>query len=163
MNRLLTNILTTELAVKRYFSAESLQRITDTVSHAESMHNGELRVAVESHLPFGFVLRGGTSRTRAIELFSKHRIWDTEHNNGVLLYLLIAERRFEIIADRGVSKVVTQSEWDNICRTVETYFCQKHFEQGMLEGIKLIAELLGRHFPKTADDRDELPNTAIIT
>jgi len=95
-------------------------------------------------------------------VFSQLRVWDTEHNNGVLIYLLLADRDVEIVADRGFHAKVGSQEWEQICRTMETAFKQANYEAGVLSGIQAVTEHLVAHFPAYADSRNELPDKPVV-
>jgi uncharacterized membrane protein len=122
-------------------------------------------MVVESRLSPWAVLRGLHPRQRAIDLFSELRIWDTEHNSGVLIYLLMAEHAIEIVADRGIAARVAADEWDDICRQMQLAYAQSDWRGGSLRGIEQIHALLQRHFPAGAQaggDHDELPNRPLL-
>ena len=140
----------------------ALRTIEAAISESEKHHYGELRFVVEAHLRLPALIHGMTARERAIELFSHLRIWDTEHNSGVLIYLLLADRDVEIIADRGIHHRVGDAEWETICKKMEQEFRQQHFEAGVLHGIHAISELLARHFPASTNNVNELPDTTVV-
>ena len=97
-------------------------------------------------------------RERALDIFSQLRVWDTEHNNGVLIYLLLADRDVEIIADRGIDAHVGAAGWETICRAMEKDFRAGLFEHGVIKGIEDVSRLLARHFPPAPPGRrNELP------
>lgn len=128
----------------------------------EKSHLGELRFVVEGALEPGDVLAGTSARERAIDLFSLLRVWDTEHNSGVLVYLLLADRRVEIVADRGIHAHAGSENWDSICRRMEADFAAGRFETGALDGIRAIGELLTRHFPASGDNPNELSDRPVV-
>jgi len=133
--------------VSWHFSALSLQRIESAITASETKHTGEIRFVVEAGLHPYQILRSKTPRDRAIELFSLLNIWDTELNNGVLIYLLLADRDVEIVADRGIDKHVGYDRWDIICHDMEMLFRRGEFEAGVLQGIDEITAALEKHFP----------------
>jgi uncharacterized membrane protein len=139
-----------------------LSAIEDAVRQAESKHAGEIRFAIEDGLSLGEILDGKSSRDRAEEVFSLLKVWDTEKDNGVLLYVLLGDRRVEIVADRGLNSRVSSEEWGAVCRTMEQHFKESRFEEGSVRGIQGIAALLSRHFPHDGPDADELPNKPTI-
>lgn len=141
---------------RRPFTAAVLDRIEAAVRKSESRHGAELRVALEAGLHPAALLRGLTPRERAIEVFSELRVWDTEHNSGVLLYLQLVDRGIEIVADRGINTRVPQTQWQEICRRIEVAFSQGRFEQGVLAAIDDITTLLAQHFPPLRGKPDEL-------
>ena len=128
----------------------------------EARHVGELRFAVEGGLEFERVLGRQDARDRAIELFGKLGVWDTEHNSGVLIYVQLVDRRIEIVADRGISARVAQAQWDAICRRMEAAFRDRRFEAGALAAIGEITKLLAQHFPPLSENPDELPNSPVV-
>ena len=101
-------------------------------------------------------------RDRALELFSALRVWDTEHNSGVLIYLQMVDHRIEIVADRGIARLVAQAQWDAICRRMETEFHAGRFEAGALSAIDEITRLLAAHFPAGESNPDELPDRPVV-
>ena len=144
------------------FPKAALIDIEKAVKHSEHQHGGELRFAVENTLALGKVWRGISARQRAIELFANLRVWDTEENSGVLIYLLLADREVHIVADRGIARRVLQTEWDAVAETMRREFLRGDFLRGSLQGIERITLLLSAHFPPGADDRNELPNKPVI-
>jgi uncharacterized membrane protein len=106
--------------------------------------------------------RGVSARERAVEVFANLRVWDTEENNGVLIYLLLADRDVEIVADRGIHARVGAEGWEIICRAMETQFRAGHFEQGVLDGIAQVSAQLTRHFPGPDRRGDELPDKPVL-
>jgi Predicted membrane protein len=103
-----------------------------------------------------------SGRARAIEMFSNLRVWDTEQNSGVLVYLLLADHDIEIVADRGIAARVDATAWEAVAQAMEAAFRQGEFERGALEGIRRIGELLAQNFPPSGDNRDELANRPVI-
>jgi uncharacterized membrane protein len=132
------------------FPRTVLDAIERAIGAAEKMHGGEIRFAIETSLPPLHVLHGMTPRARALEVFANLRVWDTEHNNGVLLYLLLADRSVEIIADRGFDGRVGAAEWEGVCRLMEEYFRARKFEAGSVAGVNAIGSVLARHFAPRA-------------
>ena len=117
---------------------------------------------VEGALDVEPLFRGQPARERAIDVFSQLRIWDTEHNNGVLIYLLLADRDVEIVADRGIDAKVGPQEWERICRKMEAAFRQADYEGGVVSGIQEVTRHLAEHFPAIGDDRNELPDKPVV-
>ena len=156
--RLLKHVTTPEWAVRRGFTKETLSRIEKAVRASEQAHNGELRFAVEGPLPLPYLVHDRKPRLRAEDVFSQLRVWDTEHNGGVLIYVQLVDRRIEIVADRGIAAKVGQGEWDAICRAMETAFAEGRFTEGALEAIERITTLLARHLPPSGRNRNELPD-----
>ena len=158
IKRLIKHLLPPPWLARRTFSPAVMRRIEDAVNQSELLHRGELRVAVETSLDLGPLLRNQSPRARASEVFAQLGVWDTAENSGVLLYINWADRDIEIVADRGISAQVTQQQWEAICRGMEQAFREQHFEAGLLEGIRQITGLLTQHFPATAENPDELGN-----
>ncbi len=149
-------------AVRRAFPTSVLRAIEAEIGASEALHTGELRFAIEASLPLLSVWRGLDGRSRAIEVFSNLRVWDTEHNCGVLIYLLLADHDIQIVADRGITALVDQREWDQIAQAMELAFRDGQFEQGVVGGIRAITALLVRHFPPTGNNPDELSNKPVL-
>ncbi len=146
----------------RAFPETLLRRIEAAVAASESAHGGELRVVVEANLPLPGLFHGQSARARAIELFSQLRVWDTEQNSGVLIYLQLIDRRVEIVADRGINARVGQDFWNGVCRRMEAAFRIGNFEGGTLLALASITEVLTEHFAATGENRDELPNAPLV-
>jgi len=139
-----------------------MSRIEAAIHQSESLHSGELRFAVEAGLDLPDLLSGTSAHERALQIFSQLRIWDTEHNSGVLIYLLLADNRVEIVADRGIHARVGTARWASICDAMQQKFRTNEFESGVLEGIVAITALLQQHFPAQRDNLNELPDHPVI-
>ena len=144
------------------FPAAVLKDIEMAVKQSERQHRGELRFAIENALAPAWVWRGMSAHQRATEVFSILRVWDTEENSGVLIYVLIADREVHIAADRGIARRVPQTEWDTVAQTMQQAFRQGDFRSGSLEGIEQITIMLATHFPSGADNPNELSNKPVI-
>ncbi len=162
LKRLIKHLMMTPIAIRRHFSKAVMQRITSAIAESEREHLGEIRFAIELNLPVRDIVSKKSARQRALEVFSKLGIWDTEHNNGVLIYLLFAERDFEIVADRGICRHVDQAHWQHISQEMENLFRQRQFEAGVLHGIRQIGILLHRHYPSETNPSNELPDSPVI-
>lgn len=162
LTRLLKHLLSGRWQIARHFPPTSMQTIEHAIQCSETTHMGELRFAVEAGLDWHELVRGVTARQRAIEVFSRLRIWDTEHNSGVLIYLLLADRRVEIVADRGIHARVGDAGWEGICHEMETAFRSGQFEQGVLVGLARISVLLNQHFPAQGHNPDELSDAPVV-
>jgi len=161
--RIFRHLALPDLAVRRAFSANVGATVERAVAAAEKAHDVELRVVVEGGLPLVALVRGIGSRDRAIELFSQLRVWDTRNNTGVLIYLQFADRKIEIVADRGISARVRQQDWDAACAAIAAEFAAGRFEQGVLAGIERISQLLQQHVPPPPPgDTDELPDRPTV-
>ena len=148
--------------VRGAFPDMALQRIENAIEDSEKRHRGEIRFAVEGALEFLPVLRGLTPRERALEVFSLLRVWDTEENSGVLIYVQLVDRDIEIVADRGIAARIPQSEWDAICGGMEEAFRAGRYQDGVLTGIDRVSALLATHFPAGARNPDELPDRPVV-
>jgi len=153
-----------EADVRRALPAEALARIEARVSESERLHGGEIRVCIEAGLPLSYLWRGLSARDRAVMLFGKLRVWDTERNNGVLIYLLLAERTIEIVADRGLNDPVDTARWAEIIRGMRPDFAGGRFEAGLGKAVDAVDALMQQHFPASAAiaDRNELPDAPIV-
>jgi uncharacterized membrane protein len=160
--RILRHLLETRFATRRRFTPAVLDAIEAAVRAAEETHAGEMRFVVETDLDAVSILGGKTSRQRALEVFAGLRIWDTERNNGVLVYVLCADRAVEIIADRGFNTLVTDSEWGAVCRAMEGDFRAGHWREGAIAGVEGAAGLLARHFPGSHQGGNELPDRPVL-
>jgi uncharacterized membrane protein YgcG len=156
------HFLTDHLAGRRKFSTVALKRIEDAIAAGERAHEGQVRFAVEASLPLAQVFRGLEPRARALQLFGQLGVWDTEHNNGVLVYVLLADRDVEIVADRGINRRVAQDDWEAVCRAMEHAFSEGRFEEGALDGVTAIGDILAQHFPRSAPGPNELPDTPVV-
>jgi len=161
--RWLRHLLTDERRAHKAFSADALARIGAAIAAGEKHHRGQVRFVVEPALPLTRVTRGVSPRERALEVFGLLRIWDTEENCGVLVYLLLADKAVEIVADRGIDRAVGPQDWATICRRMETAFAEERFAAGAEAGIAEINELLARHFPDDGRAREnELPDAPLV-
>ncbi|MDB5809486.1 MAG: putative rane protein [Betaproteobacteria bacterium] len=158
VSRLLKHLLIPDWVARRPFSGVLLDRVEAAIHTSEQSHDAELQVALEPGLHLAALLRGLTPRARAVEVFSQLRVWDTERNSGVLIYLQLIDHAIEIVADRGINAKVPQAQWDEICRRMERAFAEEHYEQGVLTAIDDVTTLLAQHFPPVSGKRDELPD-----
>ena len=162
VKRFLRHIASHPWQVRRYFSEAALQHIEQAIADSERLHAGEVRVVIESGLPLSAIMQRVSPRQRAIQLFGQLNIWDTEHNNGVLIYLMLADRDVEIIADRGIHRHVGDQGWQHICQQMEGMFRSGQFEQGVTHGITAIGQHLAAHFPPETMPRNELSNHVLV-
>ena len=140
-----------------------MRAIEKTIGEEERRHAGQIRFAVEASLPFGESLRGAQSRERAVGWFGRLGVWDTEHNSGVLIYLLLADRRVEIVADRGIHSKVGTAAWEAICGEMQQEFARGQFERGVVIGVRAISDLLAAHYPARGGDKpNELPDKPVV-
>ena len=162
--RALRHWFTTPGAVRRAFPEDALKRIHEAILASEKSHSGEIRFAIEAALPTSYLRRDAPARERALMMFAKLRAWDTEHNNGVLIYVEMADQQIEIVADRGVSKHVGDEQWKAIAGTMRDRFRTSAFEAGAIEAVNAVGELLARHFPLAEGQRNpnELPDYPVV-
>ena len=163
IGRLLKHLLATPGSLNRAFPPPVRERIGQAITRAEAQTSGEMRFAMEAALPWSYLRRDAPARQRALMVFSKLRVWDTEHNNGVLLYVDLADRGVEIVADRGIARHVPHAEWETICATMRASFRQGAYEAGALAAIETIGAQLARHFPLAPGEANpnELPNRPV--
>jgi uncharacterized membrane protein len=161
LRRIARHLLIPDWWAQRPFSKRILDHIDAAVEESEQLHRGELCFVIEGDLELPALLRDVSPRERAAEVFAQMRVWDTEENSGVLVYVQLIDHCIEIVADRGISAKVAQSEWDAICAAMQSAFCAGIYEEGALEAIQSISALLSRHFPPGDDNPDELPNRPV--
>lgn len=152
----------THWEVNRAFPRKTLFAIEQAIKASESTHVGEVRFVVEGALDSTPLFKGQSARDRAVDVFSQLRIWDTAHNNGVLIYLLLADRDVEIVADRGIHAKTGSQEWQSICLQMEAAFKHGNYEDGVVSGIHAVTEHLIKHFPASGVDQNELPNKPVV-
>jgi uncharacterized membrane protein len=148
--------------VRRIFPRKVLAAIEQAIKAGETTHSGQLRFVVEGALDGKPLFKNQSARERALDIFSHLRIWDTAHNNGVLIYLLLADRKVEIVADRGIDAKVGAAGWQKICAEMETDFRSGNFEAGVIKGIEAVSRQLAAHFPKHGAGRNELPDAPVV-
>ena len=151
---------TPPIKVRRAFPPDALARIESAIAAAELGHSGEIRFAVEASLPWSYLRRGAPARERALMVFAKLRVWDTERNNGVLIYVELADRSIEIVADRGIAVCVPPDQWQAISMAMRERFRAGQYEAGTVEAIDRVAALLRTHYPLAdgARNPNELSN-----
>ena len=147
---------------KRVFPREALAMIEQTIKAGEATHSGQVRFVVEGALDGAPLFKGQSARERALDIFSRLRIWDTAHNNGVLIYLLLADRKVEIVADRGIDAKVGPKGWQKICADMETEFKRSNFQGGVIGGIAAVSRELARYFPAQGAGPNELPDAPVV-
>ncbi|HUW51499.1 MAG TPA: TPM domain-containing protein [Sulfuricella sp.] len=162
IKRIIRHFLTFPWQARQAFPQRAMRAIEAAIKESETTHYGEIRFAVEAALDARSLLEGKGARDRAVEVFSQLRVWDTEHNNGVLIYLLLADRRVEIVADRGVHRDVGAQGWEEICREMEQQFRLGRFEEGVVVGIQAVARHLVRHYPASGKNENELPDKPVL-
>ena len=149
-------------AAHRAFDAPTMRAIAEAIRAGEARHQGEVRFAVEAALPWSYLRRDAPTRQRALMAFAKLGVWDTEHNSGVLLYLNLADRDVEIIADRGVAHRVGTARWEAICQAMEAEFRARRWREGALQGIARVHEALAEVLPAEGERRNEVSDRPVI-
>lgn len=147
---------------QRVLPAPLQARIEQAILQSELRHRGEVRFAAEAALPLAAMRGARTVRDRAIDVFSELRVWDTAENTGVLIYVQLIDRDFEIVADRGINSRVQQGEWDAIAQRMEIAFRARRFEDGVITGLNEVSALLARHFPAGTVNPNELPDKPVV-
>jgi uncharacterized membrane protein len=148
--------------VRRIFTPEVLDHIEQAIKAGEATHSGQVRFVVEGALDGAPLFHDQSARERALDIFAHLRIWDTAHNNGVLIYLLLADRKVEIVADRGIDAKVGRERWQKICAGMEADFRSGNFEAGVIKGIEAVSRQLAVYFPKQGAGPNELPDRPVV-
>ncbi len=160
--RIIKHLFFGDWQVRRAFPPASLHAIEAAIQSGEKNHCGEIRFVVEASLEGAPLWKEQTAHERAIDVFSQLRIWDTEDNNGVLIYLLLADRSVEIIADRGIHARTGSARWASVCRDMELALSKSEFQTGTLVGIASIARVMGQHFPAQKKRTNDLPDAPVV-
>jgi len=153
-----------ESDTRRAIPPDMSRRLASRVAASERRHSGEVRIFAEAGLPLSYLWRNAPARERAVALFGKLRVWDTEHNNGVLIYLLLAERAIEIVADRGLNQHVSPQDWQAMVARMSAAFAEGRIEDGLTQALEEVSGLLVQHFPLNGDEADinELPDAPFL-
>ena len=162
IKRIGKHLLLNRWRVRRAFPRQALANIEKAIKTSEAAHTGQIRFAVEGALDGAPLFRNQSARARSIDVFADLRVWDTQNSNGVLIYLLLADRDVEIVADRGFNDKVAPAEWEKICRVMEAEFRAGNFEGGVLKGVAAVTKLLAKHFPPGGARRNELPDKPVV-
>src|SRR4051794_26315278 len=162
IRRITRHLLQHHWRARQVFPKGVLDRIEQAIKRGEATHSGQVRFVVEGALDGGSLFRNQSARERALDMFAHLRIWDTAHNNGVLIYLLLADRDVEIIADRGIDAKVGAQGWERICRAMEAEFRSGQFERGVIDGIAAVSRELATHFPPGGPHPNELPDKPVV-
>jgi uncharacterized membrane protein len=162
LKRALRHLLSTRNEAERTFPPATLTAIAEAITAGEQTHRGELRLVVEKSLPLSAVWEGVTNRQRAISLFADYGIWDTEDNCGVLLYVNLADRKVDIVADRGINRKIDAATWQAICNAMTAGFAQGRFQEAVLEAVDKVNGLLRQHFPANGARPNELPDKPLM-
>lgn len=163
LKRIFTHLFTPPWLLFRRLNKQALSNIERAVAENERLHHGELKLVIEAVLSWREILAGQSARQRAIDIFARERVWDTEHNSGVLIYLLLADHDLEIVADRGIHARVGAERWQVICHAMEERLRAGEFEAAIIEGIHAVSALICQHFPIPPNDNpDELENRPLL-
>lgn len=162
IKRIGKHLLLNRWRVRRAFPRQALANIEKAIKASEAAHGGQIRFAVEGALDGVPLFKNQSARARSIDVFANLRVWDTQQSNGVLIYLLLADRDVEIVADRGINEKVQHAEWERICRAMEAEFRAGNFEGGVLKGVTAVTQLLAKHFPPGGAHRNELPDKPVV-
>jgi uncharacterized membrane protein len=162
LRRLWRHLLMSPARERLAFPRATLDAIQREIAAQEEAHGGQVVLVVEAELTTAQLWRELGSRERAREVFAARGVWNTEHNNGVLIYLLLADRRVEIVADRGIDARVEPAEWHGICRMMEGHFRAGRYEEGAVAGVRAASALLARHFPGGGRAPNELPDRPLL-
>jgi uncharacterized membrane protein len=162
LGRTIRHLFATRWTTRRRFTPAVLRRIEAAIAALERAHAGEIRFAIETAFDLPDLWYGTTPRARAVQVFGQLGVWDTEANNGVLIYVLMADRDVEIVADRAIAARVPQASWEAVCREMEGHFRAGRFADGAEAGIAGVGRLLAGHFPGAAGDRNEQPDAPVI-
>jgi len=160
--RFFNHVAMTPTAARRAFPDRTMDAIAAAIAESERGHRGEICFVVEAELTTAQLWRNLSPRDRAREVFAAQGVWNTEENNGVLVYVLLAERRVEIVADRGIDSRVGANEWQAICEEMHAHFRGARYEQGAVAGVRGVGALLERHFPGRLGDRNELGDRPVL-
>lgn len=148
------------------FPPEVLQRLERAVTASEALHTGQIRLCVEGGLPYSYIWRGASARERAVGLFGKLRTWDTERNNGVLIYVLLADHAIEVIADRAAARAIAPKHWEALVHEMQQAFQQQAYAQGLEQALERVTVLMATHFPQlsesTAPTDPGLPDAPVV-
>ena len=162
IKRIGKHLLANRSRVRWAFPAKALANIQQAIKAGEATHSGQVRFVVEGALDGAPLFRGQSARERALDVFSQLRIWDTAHNNGVLIYLLLADRKVEVVADRGIDAKVGASGWAKICADMETDFRSGNFGSGSIRGVDAVSRELARFYPAQGKGPNELPDAPVV-
>jgi uncharacterized membrane protein len=164
LQRILRHRWLDEADTRRAIPPALLQTLAAAIADSERRHTGEIRIYVEAGLPLSYLWRDADARERAVALFGKLGVWDTEQNNGVLIYLLLAEHAIEVVADRGLSAHVPPQHWQQIVQGMGEAFRAGRYEEGLKQAVDAVTDLLVRHFPAApgAANPNELPDEPVL-
>jgi uncharacterized membrane protein len=160
--RLIKHLFYLPWALHQKFPSQNLHAIQEAIAEGEKKHRGEVRVAIEAQFPLLALLKNSSPHARALEVFSRLGVWDTDENNGVLIYICLADRHIEIVADRGLNAHIQSAAWQRLCEDASRFFAKGDFLSGILKIIQDVHELLTRYYPSTGKPQHELPDAPVI-
>jgi uncharacterized membrane protein len=160
--RLLRHLFTTTAAGRRSFPPHTLKAIQTAIADGERRHRAQVRMIIEASLPAGAILESMSSRGRARELFARYRIWDTEENCGVLVYINLADHKVEIVADRAAGRALSAHEWQKVCRTMTEGFAHGEFHDSAVTGLQQLNDLLAQRFPSDGSQANQLSDRPLV-
>ena len=161
LKRFWRHVLMSPVQAARAFPVSTMDAIEREIAAHEKLHRGEVCFVVEAELTSAQLWADLASRERAKEVFAQRGVWNTEENNGVLIYVLLADHRVEVVADRGIEVRVESGGWERICRMIESHFRERRYEEGAVAGVGAVSLLLEQHFPASGEGKNELPNRPI--
>lgn len=162
LSRLIRHLRTTTADGRRAFPEAALKAIEDAIAHGETRHRAEVRLVIEPSLSLQAVLNGMSPRERARQLFAQYGVWDTEENCGVLIYINLADHQVEIVADRGVGRVISPGDWEAICRTMTSGFARGEYRDSVIAALGELNTLLQRHYPDDGSTHNQLSNKPVM-
>lgn len=162
LSRVVRHVLTLRWQVDRAFGPDTRRAVEEAIAASEGNHRGELRFVVESRLDIAALIASETPRQRALDVFANLGVWDTEENSGILVYVLLADRQVEIVADRGYRDGVTEEEWRAICEEMESAFRSEAYREGAVKGVLGCAKHAVAIFPSDGADPNELPDPVVF-
>jgi len=158
LKRLVRHLFATQSSGRKAFPCATLQAIKEVIADGERVHRAEVKLIIEPGLAISDIIERRSSRDRAHDLFSQYRIWDTEENSGVLIYINLADHRVEIIADRGIACCVPPSAWQSICHTMTEGFTKEQYHESAITGLRRLNEILQQVFPESQKISHPSPN-----
>jgi uncharacterized membrane protein len=162
LQRTLRHARSSAAAARRAFPPESLKAIAEAISAGEQTHRGEVRLIVEKAMPLGLVWNGVGNRQRALALFAQYGIWDTDEHCGVLVYVNLADRKVEIVADRGIDRKIDAATWQQVCATLTAGYARGEFHDSTMAAMAQVNALLRQHFPANGSRPNELPDEPLM-
>lgn len=161
--RLFHHLLGTRSAARRAFPSPLLKSIQASIAAGEERHRAQVKLIVEAALSAGAVWRGESARQRAHELFARYRVWDTEENCGVLLYVNLADHKVEIVADRSAARAVTREQWQEVCSIMSAGYARGDYRDGTLAALERLHAILADAMPRHGGpDRNELSDKPVM-